>query len=388
MAVAEDATIYTTQMMRKIEDNINGVDREFMQKKKVMIGMSGGVDSSVAAAILLEKGYDVIGVTMQIWQETSKDDKKHEDACCSLSAVDDARRVANKLGIPYYVMNFKDIFKEKVIDYFTKEYTKGRTPNPCIACNRFVKFEALLDKASAMGVDYIATGHYAKVEFDEQLGRYMLKKSATDKKDQTYALYTLTQKQLSHTLMPIGDYTKDRIREMAAELELSVASKPDSQEICFVEDNDYGKFITENTNYKVSTGNFVDIDGNILGKHKGIIYYTVGQRKGLGSTFGKPMFVKHVDAASNTVTLADGNDVFSSELTASDLNFISIDKLDGEMRVAAKIRYSAKEAPATIKMLDVNRVSVQFDTPQRAITPGQAVVFYDGEVVVGGGTID
>ncbi len=350
--------------------------------------MSGGVDSSVAAAILLEKGYDVIGVTMQIWQESTGEGKKHEDACCSLSAVDDARRVANKLGIPYYVMNFKDIFKEKVIDYFTREYIKGRTPNPCIACNRFVKFEALLDKASAMGVDYIATGHYARIDFDEKPGRYLLRKSATDRKDQTYALYTLNQKQLSHTLMPVGDYTKDRIREMAAELDLSVASKPDSQEICFVEDNDYGKFITETTDYKAKAGNFVDVDGNVLGKHKGIIHYTVGQRKGLGVTFGKPVYVKSVNAETNTVVLADENEVFSSRLTASDLNFISIDKLEGEKRVTAKIRYSAKEAPAVITMLDDNRVNVEFDTPQRAITPGQAVVFYDGDIVVGGGIID
>lgn len=357
-------------------------------QKKVMIGMSGGVDSSVAAAILLQKGYDVIGVTLQIWQESSDSGKKHEDACCSLSAVDDARRVANKLGIPYYVLNFKDIFKEKVIDYFTAEYVKGRTPNPCIACNRFVKFEAMLDKATAMGVDYVATGHYARIEFDERTGRYLLRKSATDRKDQTYALYTLTQKQLSHTLMPVGDYHKERIREMAAELRLSVASKPDSQEICFVDDNDYGRFISENTNYKIKPGCFIDIEGNILGKHKGIIHYTVGQRKGLGITFGKPMYVKSVNPETDTVVLADENEIFSSELTASDLNFISIDKLEGEMKVSAKIRYSAKEVPAVISLLGDSKVKVVFDTPVRAVTPGQAVVFYDSDVVVGGGTID
>lgn len=356
-------------------------------QKKVMIGMSGGVDSSVAAAILLQKGYEVIGVTMQIWQE-SDGGRKHEDGCCSLSAVDDARRVANKLGIPYYVMNFRDIFKEKVIDYFTAEYIKGRTPNPCIACNRFVKFEALLDKATAMGIDYIATGHYARVEFDKKLGRYLLKKSATDRKDQTYALYTLTQNQLSHTLMPVGDYHKERIREMAAELGLAVASKPDSQEICFVDDNNYGRYVSENTDYKIKSGCFTDVEGNILGKHNGIIHYTVGQRKGLGITFGKPMYVKSVNAENDTVVLADEKEIFSNELTASDLNFISIDKLDGDMKVTAKIRYSAKEVPAVISMLGDSRVKVAFESPVRAVTPGQAVVFYDGENVVGGGTID
>lgn len=358
-----------------------------MSSKKVMLGMSGGVDSSVAAAILLEQGYEVIGVTLQIWQDMSEEQQKSEGGCCSLSAVDDARRVANKLGIPYYVLNFKDIFNNNVIKYFTEEYFKGRTPNPCIMCNRLVKWQAMLDKAVSMGIDYIATGHYAKVMYNDQTKRYILKKSVTDRKDQTYALYNLTQEQLSRTIMPVGDYPKERIREMAKEIGLSVATKPDSQEICFVSDNNYGRFLSE-TGRKIVPGKFVDTKGNVLGDHKGIVYYTVGQRKGLGIAFGKPMFVVALDPKTNTVVLGDDNEVFSQELTASDLNFISIEKPVDGMKVNAKIRYSSKESPATIRVLDDQRVKVVFDEPQRAITPGQAVVFYDDDVVVGGGTID
>lgn len=359
-----------------------------MTKKKVMVGMSGGVDSSVAAAVLLKMGYDVIGATLQIWSDMSEERRKTEGGCCSLSAVDDARRVADKLGIPYYVLNFKDIFKCSVVDYFKEEYLRGRTPNPCIACNRHVKFEAMLDKALAMDIDYIATGHYARIEYDENRQRYLLKKSATDKKDQTYALYNLTQKQLGRTLFPIGAYSKEEVRKIAKELGLTVAAKPDSQEICFVEDNDYGRFIRENTDDEIAPGYFVDIKGNILGMHKGIINYTIGQRKGLGISVGKPIYVVAIDAENNRVVLGDEDEVFSNALIASDLNFISIDRLEGDLRVKAKIRYSAKEADAVIKPYGDNKVKVIFDEPQRAITPGQSVVFYDGDIVVGGGIIE
>ncbi len=359
-----------------------------MSSKKVMLGMSGGVDSSVAAAILLRQGYEVIGVTLQIWQDMDEEMKKSEGGCCSLSAVDDARRVANKLGIPYYVLNFKDIFNKSVIEYFKEEYFKGRTPNPCIACNRHVKWQAMLDKAVSMGIDYIATGHYAKVNHDAGSDRYVLKKSVTDRKDQTYALYNLTQQQLSRTLMPVGDYSKEQIRELAKEIGLSVASKPDSQEICFISDNDYGRFLSENSDKKIVPGEFVDTRGNVLGTHKGIVHYTVGQRKGLGIAFGKPMFVVALDARNNRVVLGDEREVFSDTLTASDLNFISVEKPADGMRVNAKIRYSAKEAPAIIHVIDGDKIMVKFDEPQRAITPGQSVVFYEGETVVGGGTID
>lgn len=359
-----------------------------MDKTKVIVGMSGGVDSSVAAALLLEKGYEVIGVTMQIWQDTGGDKRLSEVGCCSLAAVDDARRVSDRLGIAYYVMNFKDVFRDKVIDYFTGEYIKGRTPNPCIACNRYVKFEALLGKALSMGVDYVATGHYARVEYDADKKRYLLKKSATAAKDQTYALYNLTQDQLAHTLMPVGDYTKEEIRKRAQALGLPVAHKPDSQEICFVDDNDYGKFIAENTAAEIREGSFVDTKGNVLGRHAGIIHYTVGQRKGLGMSFGRPMFVVGIDAEKNQVVLGEEEEVFSRSLSASDLNFISMSFPEKEIRVTAKIRYSAKEAPATLYPLGVGRVRVEFDIPQRAVTPGQSVVFYDEDIVVGGGTIE
>lgn len=358
-----------------------------MSKKSVMLGMSGGVDSSVAAAILLEKGYDVIGVTMQIWPKIAEEVKLTEEGCCSLSAVDDARRVADILGISYYVLNFKEVFEDKVINYFVDEYLKGKTPNPCIACNRHVKFESLLNKAISMGIDYVATGHYAIIEYDETKKRYLLKKSITHAKDQTYALYNLTQEQLSRVLMPIGDYSKEIVRQKASELGLCVASKPDSQEICFVDDNNYGRFIEENTDKKILTGNFVDIKGNILGKHKGIIYYTVGQRKGLGIAFGKPMYVIGLDVKNNNVILGDDSEVFSDKLIAYDLNFISIDTLEEPMKVKAKIRYSAKEAAATIIPFEKDKVRVEFEKPQRAITPGQSVVFYEDDIVVGGGII-
>jgi len=359
-----------------------------MSKGKVMLGMSGGVDSSVAAAILKEEGYEVFGVTMQIWPDIDEGRRQTEGGCCSLSAVDDARRVANRLGINYYVLNFKEVFQQKVIDYFTNEYLAGRTPNPCIACNRFIKFEALLAKAVSMGMDYVATGHYARIAYDDASGRYLLRKSVTAEKDQTYVLYTMTQYQLERTLFPIGEYRKEQVRALAREYGLPVASKPDSQEICFVEDNDYGRFINENTEAEIKPGYFVDREGNILGRHRGIIHYTVGQRKGLGVSFGKPMYVVDIRPEDNTVVLGGADEVFSGGLIASDPNFISMDKLNDEMRVTAKIRYSAKEAPAVIRPLDGNRVEVTFDEPQRAITPGQAVVFYDGDIVVGGAVID
>lgn len=356
-------------------------------KKKVMLGMSGGVDSSVAAAILLDQGYDVVGVTMQIWPDQDEEEKKTEGGCCSLSAVDDARRVANKLGIPYYVMNFKDVFQNKVIDYFTSEYIRGRTPNPCIACNRYVKFEAMLHKALAMDIDYIATGHYAIIEYDKMRGRTLLKKSVTDRKDQTYALYNLSQHQLRKTLMPIGSYTKERVREIAVELGLSVANKPDSQEICFVDDDDYAGFIEETTGYKAIPGEYVDTKGKVLGQHRGIFHYTVGQRKGLGMTFGKPMFVVGIDPQKNRVILGEGSEVYANSLIADDINLISVDKIDSELPVKAKIRYSAPEADAIIKPLPDGKLLVEFDSPQRAVTPGQSIVFYDGDIVVGGGVI-
>jgi len=357
-------------------------------KKRVVIGMSGGVDSSVAAYLLKQQGYDVIGVTMQIWQDKNKEAKEREGGCCSLSAVEDARRVCDKLDIPFYVMNFKKIFEKLVIDYFVDEYILGRTPNPCIACNKFIKFDALLERSKALEAEYVATGHYAIIMYDEGYKRYIIKKSAAPLKDQTYVLYNLTQDQLRHILMPLGEYNKEQVREIARELDLRTANKPESQEICFVEDNNYGRFISERRGDEIRPGLFVDTRGKKLGTHKGIAHYTVGQRKGLGIALGKPMYVVEIIPDKNLVVLGDETEVFSRELTASQINFITFEKLEGPIEVKAKIRYSAKEAEAKVIPIDIDRVRVVFEEPQRAITPGQAVVFYQGDVLVGGGTIE
>ena len=349
--------------------------------------MSGGVDSSVAAALLKSQGYDVIGVTMHIWDE-DPETTSGDRSCCSLEAVEDARRVAARLDIPYYVMNFKDVFREKVVDYFTKEYLNGRTPNPCIACNRYIKFDALLQKAISMDIDYVATGHYARVEFDCVSGRYMIKKAVDEHKDQTYALYNLTQDQLKRTLFPLGAYTKDEIRKLAEDLEMKVASKPDSQEICFIPDNDYAGFIEENVEESIRPGNFVDMDGNVLGRHKGIIHYTIGQRKGLGISIGRPAYVLRIDPDRNEVVLGDNRNVFAKGLIASDLNFVSTGGIESKVIADVKIRYTAKATRATIEPIDDDKVKVVFDEPARAITPGQSAVFYDGDMVLGGGVID
>ncbi|WP_251859888.1 tRNA 2-thiouridine(34) synthase MnmA [Clostridium sp. Marseille-Q2269] len=354
-------------------------------KKKVLVGMSGGVDSSVAAYLLKQQGYDVIGVTMQIWQDDEEFVEK-EGACCSLSAVADARRVANKIGIPFYVMNFKDAFKKNVIDYFVDEYMEGRTPNPCIACNKFIKFSSFLDKAIEMGIDYVATGHYAIIE--KQNDRYVIKKSEDDKKDQTYALYNFTQFQLERTLMPCGQYKKTKIREIAKDIGFRVHNKKDSEEICFIPDNDHGRYIKNRFPNRVKEGKFVDKNGNVLGTHKGIVYYTIGQRKGLGLALGKPMYVVDINPFRNEVVLGDLEDLLNTELIAKDVNYIPFDSLKEPMEIEAKIRYSQTPSKALLIPMEDGRVKVNFKEKQRAITKGQSVVFYKGDLLIGGGIIE
>ena len=348
--------------------------------------MSGGVDSSVAAYLLKKQGYDVIGLTMQIWQEEDTKDIEENGGCCGLSAVDDAKRVANQLGIPHYVMNFRQDFKKYVIDDFIDEYRNGRTPNPCIRCNRYVKWESLLTRALGIGADYIATGHYARIRQLDN-GRYVISNSVTAKKDQTYALYSLTQEQLARTLMPVGEFSKDEIRQIAVENGLLTANKPDSMEICFVPDNDYAGYIINNSDVISTPGNFVDLQGNILGTHKGIIHYTVGQRKGLGIAFGKPMFVLKIRPDTNEVVLGTNEESFANKLYCKNLNFMAVDNVTEKTKLTAKIRYNHSGEQCSIRKVEDDLYECVFTEPQRAITPGQAVVFYENNYVYGGGTI-
>ena len=348
-------------------------------KKKVVIGLSGGVDSSVAALLLNQAGYDVIGVTMDLYQKSTSNVS---------DVISDAKKVADKLNIPFYTFDLKNEFKKYVIDYFAKEYIEGRTPNPCIECNKHLKFGLMLDKAKELfDADYIATGHYAKIQLNEHTNRYYIRESGAVGKDQTYVLYGLTQEQLKHVLMPLGDYTKEQIREIARENGFITANKKDSQEICFVEDNDYAGFIERKYDYKPIKGEFIDTSANKYGLHKGIIHYTVGQRRGLGLSLKTPLYVKKLDAKTNQVILCPKEQLVSDYLICNNINLITMDKLDKPISATVKIRYSAPKVKATLIPLENDIIKVVFDEPQRAVTPGQAVVFYDKDIVIGGGTI-
>lgn len=354
---------------------------------KIMTAMSGGVDSSVAALLFKQGGHTVSGVTMKLFNNTDIGITDKSKACCTLDDAEDARNVCYKINIPHYVFNFADTFKEQVIERFINGYKKGETPNPCIDCNRYVKFAALLTKIKTLEYDYIATGHYAIVQYNAESGRYLLKKAKDSVKDQSYVLYAATQEQLAATLFPLGMFTKSEIREIARENGLVTAAKSESQDICFVTSDRYSKFIENYTGERMRAGDFIDTHGNVIGKHNGVINFTIGQRKGIGMGFGKPMYVCKKDIEANSVTLGDEKELYSKTLIAGNVNFIAVDKLASPIKAMARTRYNGKEQPATIHQTSENEVFVEFDTPQRAVTSGQAVVFYDGDIVIGGATI-
>ena len=349
--------------------------------KKTIIAMSGGVDSSVAAYLMKEKGHECLGVTMRFYEG----DK--EASCQSENNLKDVIRVTESMDMPYDVLDLREEFHRNIIEKFIRVYENGGTPNPCVDCNRYMKFDGLLQLAEERGYDYIATGHYARVTYNEESGRYELKKGLDESKDQSYVLYNLTQEQLAHIVLPLGELHKDEVRKIAEKMSFANADKKDSQDICFVPDGDYAGFIEREKNVKYPEGDFIDMEGNVLGRHKGLIRYTLGQRKGLGISAGKPIYVCGKDLEKGTVILGDEEELFKDTIYAEDMNWISIPYLAEPMRLQACTRYHAKLQDATAYPEEGGRVKVIFDKPQRAMTPGQALVLYDGDLVVGGGTI-
>jgi len=359
------------------------------RKTRVLVAMSGGVDSSVAAALLTRQGYDVVGVTMNVWPEQDPNAVVREDACCSLSAAEDARRVAAQLGIPHYVLNLKETFAEKVMGLFFEEYARGRTPNPCVRCNQFIKFDALWPKAQALDADYIATGHYARVAYDAGADRYLLRQAVDARKDQSYVLYPLDQAHLARTMLPLGGYQKPEIRQLARDLNLVVANKLESQEICFINHGHYSDQLAERFPGAMRPGPLVNVQGATVGEHAGVGAYTVGQRKGLGVALNEPAYVVGIKPETNTVVVGPERALYAAEARADELMLTSAraaGELDGRA-VLAKIRYKSEKMPARVYLAGDDRIRVVFDKPQRAVTPGQAIVLYDDDVVLAGATI-
>lgn len=360
--------------------------RSKKKRERIAVAMSGGVDSSLAAALLLKRGYEVIGVTFRMWPKEECGASVGR-ACCNLEAVTRARAVAGDLGIPYYVFDFSEEFKTKVIDYFCEEYLKGFTPNPCVVCNEKIKFGLLREKALALDANLIATGHYADKGFDKRTGRFFLKRGRDPEKDQSYFLFSLSQEQLKYSLFPLSDYTKVRVRAAAKRLRIKTYDTVSSQDICFIRDLDYAEYIKKKTGIKIKEGDIVDKAGKILGRHKGVPYYTIGQRRGLGLAYSEPLYVTGIDMSRNRVIVGAKKDLLKRSLFAHHLNWVAIKDIGKELRVKAKIRYNHKAQDAIVSRAGADLVRVDFDLPQEAPTPGQAVVFYDKGIIVGGGWI-